>query len=581
VIWRLTNFYPLITNAYYDLKVNINEVGSTESIFKVLQFFFNYLIGFGIFFIAVNTLKKTKDIIISVIILLSSTTIATLVGVYQFIFDPLFGNIQFWLDMGRLNATFTDPNSLGVYTVMLFPLFLGMILFSKKWYVKLIISVLLIPLLINIFISGSRTAFLGIIITSTIFLFIGIHIVIKKINQKFKKPTTYKKFLMWIAVIVIIVLIIALLISFLPLLFEKNIPSNILVRRIGYAIEKLNNAVENRQLADLVLVSPDREVLWDQAINMFKDYPISGVGSGAFTIELPNYYVKMGIPDYRKTLVDFSGNYYLQFLSELGLPGLILILAIFFIIIRKVCLFFLFDKKNSRSKGYNWLIIGLFISFISMAIALIFGPHTDFNEIQLTFWLIIALLLLSVVFKMEVKKTVNIYDISKTKFDVIDRIAFSVIIILFTVSFATASFEDLSINIKQNLYGYMNRYGYYDYTEKQFKDRGPYRWLTSISSDIVQKEGDILFFWINGGHPDVKRDDLYVRFYIDNTFKKITRLDDREWHYIELKMPDNSRDKVTLTICVSRTLIPREWNVEKENKDPGIMITNREFKNDS
>jgi hypothetical protein len=286
------------------------------------------------------------------------------------------------------------------------------------------------------------------------------------------------------------------------------------------------------------------------------------------------------VPDYRRTLVDYSGNYYLQFIAEIGLPGLILILFIFFLIFKKVVQYLFFKKNRAGFVNFDWLIISLFISFISMAIALVFGPHTNFNEIQFTFWLVIALLLSSIKIRKDREINVDIHDMGSMKFDYIDRIAFSVMILIFLTSTVMASFSNLSINIKQNLYGYMNRYGYYDYTEEPYKDRGPYRWLTTISSDIVEKEGDVLYFWINAGHPDVKRDDLYVRFYIDNSLKRIVRLEDREWHYMEFNISNIDRDKVTLTICLSNTLIPRDCNVEKESRDPGIMITNREFKNE-
>ena len=127
----------------------------------------------------------------------------------------------------------------------------------------------------------------------------------------------------------------------------------------------------------------------------------------------------------------------------------------------------------------------------------------------------------------------------------------------------------------------MNRYGYYSPKEGSIGEDNlvQYRWLTTISSDIVEKKGKTMFFWIKAGPPDVKRDDIYIRFYIDNLIVKVVRLQDRDWHYIELKVPDSQRDKMAFTVCVSNTLVPGNWNVPKNSKDPGIMITDREFKN--
>jgi len=581
VVYRYTNFYPFITNGYYDLYVNVNKVGSTGSIFWTIQYFLNYIVGFLFLFIVINTFKNFKEILTAVIILLSSTMISVFIGFYQYFFNPLFGNISFWLEMNRINATFTDPNSLGTYSLMVLPLFVCLIFFSRKWFIKLIVGLLFVSFLINMFFSGSRTAFIGLLISSAIFIIIGLWKAVEKLNMRFKKPARYKKVLLWLFTVVIIVVLLLSILNFLPAIFKKAAPYNVLLGRVSLALDKLNTAFKNKDWEAISMISRDREILWKQAVYMFKDHPISGVGAGAYVIELPNYYIKSGMAGYRNSLVDYCGNYYLQFLSELGLPGLLLILFIFFIIIKKAFTYFKSQNYISGLKGYNWLIAGLFISFISMIIALIFGPHTNFNEIQFTFWLIIGLMLTFITIKENKREvlTINESDIIKSNF--IGKISLSIFILIFAVSTAIGSFTNLSINIKQNLYGYMNRWGYYDYQKELINDnsyRG-YRRLTTITSDIVEKKGQVMFFSIKAGDPDVYKDDIYIRFYIDNSFAKIARLKDDDWHYIELSIPHTERDKIAFTVCVSRSLVPKNWNVPQYSKDPGIMITDIDFKN--
>lgn len=580
VVYRYTNFYPFITNGYYNLYVNINRVGSTGSIFWTIQHLFNYIIGFIFFFIIVNTLKSIKEAITAVIILISSTVISVFVGFYQFFFNPLFGNTDFWVDMNRINATFTDPNSLGTYSLLIFPLFVSLIIFYKKWFVKLAIGLFLVLFLVNISFSGSRTAFIGILVSTALFMTIGLWKAIEKLNMKFKKPAGYKKVLLWLAVLAILIVLIFSIINFSPPLLEKASSYNVLLKRVHLAVDRFNTALASRDWQAIGMVSRDRGILWEQAVDMFKDHPISGVGVGAYVIELPNYYVKNNIAEYRNTLIDNCGNYYLQFLSELGLPGLMLILFIFFVIVKKVFIYLKSQSYINGLKDHNWLLIGLFISFISMAVALVFGPHTNFNEIQFTFWLIIGLMLTIIMIEENRRKDLFIYDINKIKFDFINKISFSIIILIFTISTAFGSYTNLSINIKQNLYGYMNRWGYYDYQEEPIGDDGyvAYRSLTTISSDIVEIKGRTMFFSIKAGDTDVYEDDIFVRFYIDNSLEKIVRLKDDRWHYIELNMPHTKRDKIAFTVCVSRSLIPKNWNVPHDSKDPGIMITNWRFK---
>jgi len=579
-IYRYTNFYPFITNGYYNLYVNANKVGSVKSIFWTIQFLFNYIIGFVFFFIIINTLKNIKEVIIAIIILISSTVISVFVGFYQYFFNPLFGNINFWVEMNRINATLTDPNSLGSYSLMIFPVFVGLIIFYKKWFVRLIIGLFLILFLINISFSGSRTAFIGLLVSISIFIIIGLWKAIEKLNMRFRKPARYKKVLLWLFTLAILIVLIFSILNFAPSLLEKTASYNILLERVHLAVDRLNTALRNKDWEAIGMVSRDRGVLWEQAVYMFKDHPVSGVGVGAYVIELPNYYIKNDIAEYRMTLVDYCGNYYLQFLSELGLPGLILVLFIFFIIIKKVFIYIKAQNYIKGLKGHNWLLIGLFISFISMIIALVFGPHTNFDEIQFTFWLIIGLMLAIVMIEENRKKDLFIYDINRVKFNFIDKISFSIIILIFTISTAVGSFTDLSINIKQNLYDYMNRWGYYDYQEEPIDDDSyvAYRHLTTISSDIVVKKGQIMFFSVRAGDPDVYKDDIFVRFYIDNSLDKIVRLKDDRWHYVELNIPHTKRDKIAFTVCVSRGLIPKNWNVPQDSRDPGIMITNLKFK---
>ncbi len=583
VVYRYTNFFPFITNGYYDLYVNVNKVGSTKAIFWTLQSFFNYIIGFVFFFIIITTLKNLKELLTAIIILVSSTVISAFIGLYQYFFNPLFGNASLWVEMHRINATFTDPNSLGVYTVMLLPLFVSLMIFFKKWFIKLIIGIFFIPFLINLSLAGSRTAFMGLLISLMIFIILGLWKAIEKLNMKFKRPARYKKVLLWLVTIAVLVVLVLSIFNFVPALFKKVESHNILVERINSALDKFNNAFKNKDLGALSMISGDRKILWEQAVNMFKDYPVSGIGVGAYVIELPNYYIKSGIADYRKSLVDYSGNYYLQFLSELGLPGLILILFIFFIIIKKAFVYFKTQKYKGGLKGYNWLLTGLFISFISMIIALIFGPHTNFNEIQFTFWLIIGLMLVFIMIKENEGGNFAFYDFNATKFDFAGKISLSVIILIFIISTAVGSFTNLSINIKQNLYGYMNRYGYYNYKEEVTNDNSlvGYRWLRTISSDVVERKGQIIFFSVKAGIPDILQNSVFVRFYIDNSLIKIVKLSDHDWHYIELNIPHSESDKITFTVCISRSLIPKNWNVSKENKDPGIMITDRNFKNNT
>ena len=711
-IFRYSNFYPFITNRYYDLIVNINGVRSTGSIFWTIRFFFNYVIGFALLFIIFNVLNKIKDIVVALIVLISSTMISSAVGFYQYFYNPFFGSIRLWVASNRLNATFTDPNSLGAYTLLLFPIFICLIIFFKKWYIKLVTGILFIPVMANMFFSGSRSAFLGLSVSLFIFIVLGVWIGVRKFKIKAKNYPRSKKVAIVVPIILAGIFLIFLVSNFLyrvssevpvnenirivvdspssdeiisgkvkisgwaldkssikgtgiksikvyvdglegkgKLLgkakygtprpdvaeyFEKDsfinsgykldldtesllkgthtlyiyayssndaysyvthklnvsianegnhfIFSNILLKRISSTFK---NAVKTLKGGSGVFqaISSGRHLLWSQAIDMFKDYPISGVGLGAYIIELPNYYAKSGITN---APVDYTGNYYLQILSELGLPGLILILFIFYLIIKKTYVYFRRRMPVGKLERDSWLLAGFFISFISMIAAQFFGPHTNFTEIQFTFWLIIGLILTYIRIKDNdeiyrkkdgrIDKTGSLKVLEtagKIKFDLAQKISLGAVIVIFAASFSISSFHNLSINVKQVLYGYENKYGFY---EEEVTDGIKFRWTDIDASEVMGKKGSKITVPIRSADPIVHRIPVFVRIYVDNILVKVIILKDNAWRDVEIGIPDTDREKMILTISASRSFNPKKWGISDDSRNLGVAVGSIKFK---
>jgi len=616
-IFRYSNFYPFITNRYYDLIVNINGIKSTGSIFWTIRFFFNYIIGFALLFIVFNVLDEIKDIIKAIIVLISSSVISSVVGLYQYFYNPFFGSIEFWVKMNRLNATFTDPNSLGAYTLLLLPIFISLIIFFKKWYVKLITGILFIPFLMNMFFSGSRSAFLGMSVSLFIFIVIGVWIGVRKVKARIKIYSRLKKVFIATPILLVCIFLVFLGFNFFSELLNNVTFENVLLGRVNSTFNAAIGAFKNKGLSGVFqAISPGRYLLWSQAVEMFKDYPISGVGLGAYIIELPNYYVKSGV---NSNLVDYTGNYYLQILSELGIAGLVAVLFIFYLIIKKVFIYFKRQKYVDRLNDHDWLPVGFFISFVSMIAAQFFGPHTNFTEIQFTFWLIIGLMLTyikvkensesisiekdySKILNNEIRednilknksgsgkenqgqlinkvktasKKIKALNIgSKVKFDLVQKISLVVIILIFTVSFFVSSFSNLSINVKQNLYGWENKYGFY---EEEISEDKKFRWTNVDASESIEKKGSSMVIPLRAGNPDIYKRAVFARIYVDNFLVKVIRLKDDNWHDIELNLPNIKREEITLTTAISRSWVPKEWGVSNDTRELGIAVGEIKF----
>ena len=552
-IFRYSNFYPFITNKFYNLVVNLNGFTSIVAIYWVLKLFFNFLCGFLFFYLIYNVIKSNKDIITSLLILVASTIVSSFVLFYQYFFNPYFGNSEVWANSGRLNATFTDPNSLGNYTVLLFPVFLIFIFYFKKWYQKTFFGIFFMVLVLMIFLSGSRSAFTGIFFALVFMFFIFFKEIKSFLSVKRNKIVFYT------------LLSIFIILSFLFFIVLVRKPG--LVAGIGLfdkLSETMNTAINHYRkdgfIEAIKAISNYRYIYWQQAIRMFKDYPLTGIGVGTYIIELPQYIIKTGANFFQ---IDFAGNYYLQILAELGVTGFVLVGFIFYLVIKK-------GYKIIKQGKDKLLPSALLTSFISMLVVFNLGPHTNIIEMQFTFWLIIGLLI----------TFTNVYEEKNNNFryairkNILEKVFFIFILIIFLANLLLSSFGELSTNIKQVIYGWENKYGFY----QEINIDGEECRLTSIdASEVLEKKGSKITLPIKALNPDIKSNPLYVKIYINNCLIKTIKFDDYKWHDVIIDLKSVERNKFTLTVVCSRSWIPRKWGFSSSKKELGVLIGQEKF----
>lgn len=577
-IFRYSNLYPFITNEYRNLLINVNGSGSTKAMVWTIRYFYNYFIGFLFLFLIFNVVKNTKDILYSIIAIISATMVSVGVVIYQYFVDPYLGNVKHWVDSGRYNATFTDPNALGGFTILLFPVFLGMILYFKKWYMKLIFFFLFLIFLILLFFSGSRSAFVGVFLAITVFVVLFIIRGFKYLRRRMFAWPKKRKVLIW-AIIIFIISCLILTIFYLFSFQEELLSRSSLIDRTVKSFKTGMHYYSKYGLMEgLKSVSNFRNVYWGQAVEMFKDYPITGVGQGSYILQLPNYLLaeRAGIAQ-----VDYSGNYYLQILSELGLPGIILIITIFFMFANRGFRYFLARRRSKKFEKKDWIMISLFIAFISMLVGQIFGPHTNFEEIQLAFWLIIGLMITFI--KIEQKNdpdNIQILTISnRFRFDRREKISLAVILVVFISVFIFNSITTLSINNNQNLYdrkgnyvGWQNDYGFYKM--EQIGDE-TIAWVAGDASTVVEKKGNTLIIPLKDSYPEVPDGKLGLKIFVNNLLAQRAVLDYNKWKYVEIDVPASAKEHFTLTLVFDRSWSPKELGLSNDTRDLGAQM--REF----
>jgi O-antigen ligase len=600
-VFRYSNFYPFITSSYHNLKVNNTGVDSTSAVWWTLSYFFNYVIAFAMLFAVFNILNKFRDIIVALVVAVFSAVLSSFFGIYQYFINPYIGSFKFWVDAGRLNSTFTDPNALGGYCILVFPIFLTLIIISKKWYLKLIFLILTVPFIFMVFFSGSRSALLGMLLSLIIFL---IPLIVRLIKFILRLPRK-KKIIVSTAILVTIVIVVIFLLG--TFLTSNPIKSSILsIGLFQRSMETIKTFITYYKLSgfleSLKSISNYRYIFWNQAINMTKDFPVSGVGAGSYIITLPNYFYNFerGFPT-----IDFAGNYYLQALSELGFTGLIFILFIYFLFIKKVIIYFRLRrlKKSEPAKNSNyWLLYGLFTPFITMLAIQFFGPFTNFMEIQFTFWLIVSLMVTYIKISQkssssdlqtnadsgetlrgdrnptnmggDISRQSPLWLSDKLNFSLRQKISLIIIVLVFAGSLLTSSLTDLSIAATQDEENWSNNYGFSNVAKMQDKK---YRWTSADASEVLNKEGTELIIPVQDGYPGENKKPIVIKFYIDNLLIKKIKVEDDSWYNVSLKIPKFVNTRLTLTIVNSRTWVPKELGVNNDTRELGIRVGEYRF----
>jgi O-antigen ligase len=374
--WRYANFYPVRSDANYDLAVNVNGVTAGGAQMSTLFNGLAYLTGFLFFVILLDTLKTGGAIRKSLAALWLGAPIMLFLSYYQYLINPGFGNTPFWVKLGQINASFKDPNAFGAFLASTIPLLLGMIVISKG--MKRVIHILILAAFIFVFPQiGARSPLLAIVIS---LLFFSVIWARWQFFEGKKQRKAHGK-----AVIVGILLSAILILGYTGFLSFSN---SRLAKRLNVAAKVISLQ------EDPLNIFTARYFLWKEAARMVKDYPLSGVGLGAFIIELPNYYQnnkdmsRLDVQRYRR--IDSAENYFLQLAAELGLIGLAICIWLFWVIFEQLRNSLRADDEPDKVNKY--IRLGASAGIVSLMVNFLFHSYIGSFEIQYIFWFLVALI---------------------------------------------------------------------------------------------------------------------------------------------------------------------------------------------
>lgn len=325
-----------------------------EIILKEIYFFF-IVFSFYLY------LKIKRNIFAIIIVLMTAGIVMSLSSILNLKSFNLNDIILSGSSSFRTGGLLSNVNALSGYIVAVFPFFLFFYLRYKSIWLRVALIAGMIFLSLGVLSTISRSAGLSIIIGIIFFSFF--------INKKVTFALVFS------------IILIAILLSLLP---NSQIIFSVLRLEQGFS---------------------QRDLLWQLSVDMFKDNWLLGVGPGLWGEKMFNYspvlqdsFVGYLFYDVNKITEGFnnSHNYYLVFLSDMGLPGLFLALYLPFI-------FFSIAKENlmiSKTLNRESYLLNLALTTVgvSMFIRAFFEGISIITfgwvAIDLPFWIVFTLLIL-------------------------------------------------------------------------------------------------------------------------------------------------------------------------------------------
>lgn len=243
-----------------------------------------HIVSFGLIFVLLHSKKTKKDIYLLSLIFVITAILVSFHGIFQFL-----TNVEMetgWIDASqnrninvRVFSTFENPNLLAEYLLIMIPISIAFVFYSKNVYKRFFFAIATGVMLLTIGLTYSRGGWIGLIVAITVFLLL----------------VSIKTLLLLVPV------------GILGILF---LPTSILqrIKTIGSLQDSSNFYRYN---------------LWNMSLNIIKDFWYSGLGIGY----LP-FFRKIS-PLYLGPIAPYhTHNTFLQMTIETGIVGLMIFVGL-------------------------------------------------------------------------------------------------------------------------------------------------------------------------------------------------------------------------------------------------------------
>lgn len=534
---RYSEGVPFTLQPFLDFHVNLFLEDKSTALREVFATTIVFLSGPAMLWAAVDVLRTREDWRRACTAVAVGLAGVALFGVWQSLGHVDVWNTPHFASRGQINSTLIDPNALGLYLFLSLPLLGMLFLESKSRAARVAVAMLGVALLYVLAHSGSRTGMAA--------LFLVTVLLTARLLWHHRHSGASVRALVRPRIVMLVAIGIAILMIFMV---SGPFRDSALGRRMAQTAEIV------RERGPLGLMQADRHELWGRAIVVWRHYPVTGVGLGAYKIELPNL-LEWYFPEYR----DNAANYYLQFAVEMGAIGLLLVLVMWGVIVRDAWRLVMQPATGWREAYSRSVPLAVLLVMLLMFIT---GPHTNPVDVKLLFWLILAMIYAEQPFTSPAR-TMRCVPI----------VAGGILLLVFTCIFAWQSATTLSVKHQVRRYGIPGGAGFH---APEYDDAGNVlAWTGRHAWFPIPAEARAVRLTLFAGHPDAAEHAVRVRVLVDEQLvHEQTFTDPAAAVAIEFAIPPLLLPYGLLTIDVDRTWQPSACIPENtDDRQLGVLVS--------
>lgn len=505
--------------------------------------------------------------------LLAGAIVTSAVAVYQAQYNMNFcaNRSYYWTRLVRANGWCSDPNALGTLLALCITLaalkfvFAGSFRSVLAWLQRLLALGALVLFLLGLQYSGSRSGLLAVLIAGCAAVVFGILYYGNAALRHFRVPLLVR-FACGLLVMVACVQAtqhVPAALRYLDTKINAVQSSSSLVRRLKRDLRLFQ---QEGNVFDMIK-DQRRLLYWRYARIMWREFPITGIGLGAYVLELPNY---CAAANERLFRTDNACNYYLHYAAEMGTPA-VLVLALFY---GTLLLGFLRGVQawHGLSPAHKHHRIMLAVGLVTFLIVLIFGVHTMADEVNVAFAILVGLVAADHEAVLGIRRPLA--PVTRGVLAAVVALGLAV----YAWRAAVLNAGPLNGERRMAAFGLASDAGWFEWEHLHgvpFRTR----WMSRVAQSVLARDGIELGMPVLSSNPAITSHPQTVRIYINGQCVRTHQLaTPGEWQLLRVTVPYANvfqyagAPHTAVRLMVDRTWVPRQVTGGDDDRPLGVLV---------